>query len=44
MPAEEDYLSSLGQMTTLVGESAQALTEMFSDEISEGARYADRGL
>ena len=40
MPAEEDYLSSLGQMTTLVGESAQALTEMFSDEISEGARYA----
>lgn len=37
---EDDYLSSLGQMTKLVGESAQALTEMFADEIGEGARYA----
>jgi Phosphate transport regulator (distant homolog of PhoU) len=40
MPAEEDYLSSLGQMTTLLGESAHALVEMFGDECGEGERYA----
>jgi uncharacterized protein len=40
MPSEDDYLTSLGQMTKLVGESARALTEMFADEIGEGARYA----
>jgi uncharacterized protein len=40
MPAEEDYLSSLGQMTTLVGEAARALAEMFGDECGEGERYA----
>lgn len=40
MPAEEDYLSSLGQMTTLVGEAANALVEMFGDECGEGDRYA----
>ena len=40
MPAEEDYLSSLGQMTTLVGEAARGLVEMFGDERSEGDRYA----
>jgi uncharacterized protein len=40
MPAEEDYLSSLGQMTTLVGEAARGLVEMFADERGEGDRYA----
>lgn len=40
MPVEEDYLSSLGQMTTLLGESAHALGEMFGDECGEGERYA----
>jgi uncharacterized protein Yka (UPF0111/DUF47 family) len=40
MPAEEDYLSSLGQMTTLVGQAAHALVEMFGDEPGEGERYA----
>jgi uncharacterized protein len=40
MPAEEDYLSSLGQMTTLVGEAARGLVEMFGDERGEGDRYA----
>ena len=40
MPAEEDYLSSLGQMTTLVGQAAHALVEMFGDEAGEGERYA----
>jgi uncharacterized protein len=40
MPAEEDYLSSLGQMTTLVGEAARVLVEMFSDESGEGESYA----
>ena len=40
MPAEEDYLSALGQMTTLVGEAAHALVEMFGDESGEGDRYA----
>jgi uncharacterized protein len=42
MPREEDYLSSLGGMTTMLTESAQALGEMFGDEIGEGARYAGR--
>lgn len=40
MPAEEDYLASLGQMTTMVGESARSLVEMFGDECGEGERYA----
>jgi uncharacterized protein len=40
MPAEEDYLASLGQMTTLVGEAARGLVEMFGDERDEGERYA----
>ena len=40
MPVEEDYLSSLGQMTTLTGEAAHALTEMFGDDVAEGPRYA----
>lgn len=40
MPAEEDYLSSLGRMTTLLGESAHALGEMFGDDVAEGGRYA----
>jgi len=41
MPVEEDYLSSLGRMTTLLGESAHGLTEMFGDEVGEGPRYAE---
>lgn len=41
MPREEDYLSSLAEMTTLLTESARSLGEMFGDEIAEGARYAD---
>jgi predicted phosphate transport protein (TIGR00153 family) len=41
MPREEDYHSSLGAMTRMLAESAQALGEMFGDEIGEGARYAD---
>lgn len=40
MPIEEDYHSSLGRMTTLIGEAAQALAEMFADEVEEGQRYA----
>jgi uncharacterized protein Yka (UPF0111/DUF47 family) len=40
MPVEEDYLSSLGQMTTFVGEAAHALSEMFGDDVAEGERYA----
>jgi predicted phosphate transport protein (TIGR00153 family) len=40
MPAEEDYLASLGQMTTFVGEAAHALAEMFGDDVAEGERYA----
>ena len=40
MPAEEDYLSSLGQMTTFVGQAAHALAEMFGDDVAEGERYA----
>ena len=40
MPVEEDYLSALGQMTTLLGESAHALAEMFGDECGEGERYS----
>jgi predicted phosphate transport protein (TIGR00153 family) len=40
MPVEEDYLASLGQMTTLVGEAAHTLVEMFGDECGEGERYA----
>lgn len=40
MPVEEDYLSSLGQMTTFVGEAAHALAEMFGDDVAEGERYA----
>ena len=41
MPREEDYLSSLGAMTTLLSDSAMSLGEMFDDEIGEGARYAN---
>ncbi len=41
MPREEDYLSSLAEMTTLLTESARSLGEMFGDEIGEGSRYAD---
>lgn len=41
MPREEDYLSSLGEMTTLLTESARSLGEMFGDETGEGVRYAD---
>src|SRR5215510_7044420 len=41
MPREEDYLSSLGEMTTLLAESSQSLGEMFGDEIGEGKRYAE---
>ena len=41
MPREEDYLSSLAGMTTMLSESARSLGEMFGDEIGEGARYAD---
>lgn len=40
-PREEDYQSSLSQMTTMLTESARTLTEMFGDEIGEGGRYAD---
>ena len=40
MPREEDYQSSMGDMTTLLAESAQSLGEMFGDAIGEGARYA----
>ena len=40
MPVEEDYLSSLGEMTTLATEAAVVLVEMFGDEIGEGERYA----
>jgi predicted phosphate transport protein (TIGR00153 family) len=41
MPREENYQASMGEMTTLFKESAQALTEMFGDEVTEGPRYAD---
>ena len=41
MPREEDYQSSLNQMTTRLMESARTLTEMLGDEIGEGARYAE---
>jgi predicted phosphate transport protein (TIGR00153 family) len=41
MPAEEDYFSSLAQMTTLLGEAAAALTEMFGDDPAEAKRYAE---
>jgi len=40
MPAEEDYPASLGQMTTMVGEAANTLVEMFGDERGEADRYA----
>jgi uncharacterized protein len=40
IPVEEDYLGSMGQMTTMVGEAAVALEEMFGDEIGEAPRYA----
>jgi uncharacterized protein len=40
MPAEEDYVSSLGQMTTLIGDAAVSLSEMFADENGEQRRYA----
>ena len=40
MPVEEDYLASLGRMTTLIGEAAQALAEMLADDVEEGERYA----
>jgi uncharacterized protein Yka (UPF0111/DUF47 family) len=40
MPAEEDYLVSLGEMTVLATKAAAALIEMFGDEIGEGQRYA----
>lgn len=40
MPAEEDYLAALGQMTTFVGEAAHALAEMFGDDYAEAQRYA----
>jgi predicted phosphate transport protein (TIGR00153 family) len=40
MPVEEDYVTALGRMTTLIGEAAQALTEMFGDHVSEGEHYA----
>ena len=41
MPREEDYQSSLGEMTRLLTESARALVEMFGDEIGEAGRYAE---
>lgn len=41
MPREEDYLSSLGAMTTMLTESARSLGEMFGDEVEEGVRYAN---
>src|SRR5437588_5309220 len=40
MPSEEDYFSSLGEMTTLAKEAALTLVEMFGDEIAESQRYA----
>lgn len=40
MPREENYLASLGEMTTLLTESGRTLTEMFGDQVGEGARYA----
>ena len=40
MPKEEDYFSSLGQMTTLLGEAARTLVEMFDDDAAEGQGYA----
>ena len=40
MPVEEDYLASLGQMTTLVGQAAHTLVEMFGDECGEENGYA----
>jgi Phosphate transport regulator (distant homolog of PhoU) len=40
MPVEEDYLASLAQMTTLIGDAAQSLAEMFADETGERERYA----
>jgi predicted phosphate transport protein (TIGR00153 family) len=42
MPAEEDYFSSLAHMTTLLGEAATALVEMFGDDPAEAKRYAQR--
>jgi len=40
LPTEDDYFSSLVQMTTLVSEASHALVEMFGDECGEGPRYA----
>src|SRR5215510_615727 len=40
MPVEEDYFSSLGEMTMLAKEAAVTLVEMFGDEVGEGERYA----
>lgn len=39
---EEDYIHSLGRMSTLLGEAAQCLVEMFAAGISEKDRYASR--
>src|SRR5262245_2343752 len=41
MPVEEDYFSSLGEMTTLVNEAARAFAEMLGDEVGEGPCYAE---
>src|SRR5437660_7943046 len=41
MPKEEDYQSSLNEMTTRLTECARVMAEMFSDEIGEAARYAE---
>jgi len=41
MPKEEDYQSSLNEMTTRLTECGRVMAEMFGDEIGEAARYAD---
>ncbi len=42
MPREANYRASLGEMTTLLKESARGLTEMFADDIGEAERYAQQ--
>ena len=41
MPREEDYVTSMNEMTARLNEAALALSEMFGDEVTEGARYLE---
>ncbi|MGH8100668.1 MAG: DUF47 domain-containing protein [Chthoniobacterales bacterium] len=41
MPREEDYVASLSDLTTNLGEAARTLVEMFGDEVGEAAHYSE---